>query len=241
MFQHGTGVGVFAISQDGVALAGLAHNGNQHALSVTNDGAAGTGAALIADGKNNTAADLRVNSNAIPPLKVNSTAKVTNLNADRLDGLDSTAFLPADDYTVMQLGPWHVNALSPAVTIEYGVSFNEVVSAAAGGRRVQLALDGPAAVGAIGYGFESARICFQASSNVTIDTTIVVQATDTGFFNLANDGTDRPMGTSACYTVSDSPPRIATGGTTVLLFLEYAAATTARLGSVTTTWTPVSP
>jgi hypothetical protein len=92
MFQHGTGVGVFAISENGVALAGLAHNGNQHALSVTNDGAAGTGAALIADGKNNTAADLRVNSNSIPPLKVNSTAKVANLNADLLDGLNSAGY-----------------------------------------------------------------------------------------------------------------------------------------------------
>jgi hypothetical protein len=42
-----------------------------------------------------------VNSNSIPPLKVNSTAKVTNLNADRLDGLDSTDFAPAS------IEAWH--------------------------------------------------------------------------------------------------------------------------------------
>lgn len=91
MYQHGNGVGVYAISDNGVALAALAHNGNQHGLSVTNDGAAGTGAAIIADGKNNTAADLRVNSSSIPPLKVNSTGLVANLNSDLVDGLHANA------------------------------------------------------------------------------------------------------------------------------------------------------
>jgi hypothetical protein len=36
-----------------------------------------------------------VSSNSIPPLSVNSNAKVDNLNADQLDGLDSTSFLAA--------------------------------------------------------------------------------------------------------------------------------------------------
>src|SRR5262249_10813567 len=33
-----------------------------------------------------------VTGNTVPPLKVNSSAKVTNLNADQLDGLDSSGF-----------------------------------------------------------------------------------------------------------------------------------------------------
>lgn len=53
MFQQGSGVGVFAISNNGNALAALAHNGNKYGLSVTNDGTAGTGAAIIADGRDN--------------------------------------------------------------------------------------------------------------------------------------------------------------------------------------------
>jgi hypothetical protein len=40
------------------------------------------------------ALDLRVVAGA-PPLKVNSTARVANLNADRLDGKHASAFLPA--------------------------------------------------------------------------------------------------------------------------------------------------
>lgn len=42
------------------------------------------------------ALDLQVDSG--PPLKVNSSAKVANLNVDRLDGKSSTAFVPTDTY-----------------------------------------------------------------------------------------------------------------------------------------------
>lgn len=85
MNQLGSGVGVFAISQDGNALAALAHNGNKYGLSVTNDGAAGTGAAIIADGRNNVGVDIRTNGNGIDPIKVNSTGLVDNLNSDMVD------------------------------------------------------------------------------------------------------------------------------------------------------------
>jgi hypothetical protein len=46
----------------------------------------GTGAAL----------GLFVKSNGIPPMLVNSNGKVSNLNADLLDGQDSSAFLPTN-------------------------------------------------------------------------------------------------------------------------------------------------
>ena len=91
MNQTGSGVGVYAISANGNALAALAHNGNKYGLSVTNDGSAGTGAAIIADGRNNVGIDVRVNSNSIDPIKVNSTSMVDNLNADLLDGLQGNS------------------------------------------------------------------------------------------------------------------------------------------------------
>jgi hypothetical protein len=163
-------------------------------------------------------------------------------NADKLDGIDAGGFLPADDYAVMQWGPWHASASGgSALTIAYFPDVTRVGSAAGGDGDVLLALDGPASVGGIGYGFASARICFSASSNVTIDQTIVYQSTDTSVVSLYADGTDRPMGSDACYTVSDITPNIPTGGTTLLLDLEYVAGAIAFLKSVTTTWTPVSP
>jgi hypothetical protein len=160
-------------------------------------------------------------------------------NADKLDGIDASGFLPVGDYAVMQQGPWHASAGS-AVTIFYNVVDNGVALASGQGF-AQLALDGPAAVGGTGYGFASARICYRASGNVTIEGTHVWQATDSGALNLVTDPTDRPMASNTCYTVSDSTPTLPTGGTTLALDLEYAAAGTASLKSVTTTWTPVSP
>jgi hypothetical protein len=54
------------------------------------------------------------------PLAVNSTTKVANLNADLLDGMDSTRFLPAS--TVRRLGPVTLSPcdctdLTPLITI----------------------------------------------------------------------------------------------------------------------------
>ncbi|MGZ8475481.1 MAG: S-layer homology domain-containing protein [Candidatus Limnocylindria bacterium] len=161
-------------------------------------------------------------------------------NADKLDGIDASGFLAAGDYTVMQLGPWHASGQA-AVAISYFPLSTFVESAAAPQRRVQLALDGLASVGAIGYGFESARICFGPSPNVTIFNTSVFQASDPSSSVLVDDPTDRPMASAACYTVSDSTPTIAASGTTLLLDLQYSAASAAELASVTTTWTPVSP
>jgi hypothetical protein len=161
-------------------------------------------------------------------------------NADKLDGIDASGFLPADDYVVMQVGPWHPSSSTGAMTITYAPAVTTLQSAAAGQRLVQLALDGPASVGAIGYGFKSARICFN-DSPVTIDSTEVWQATDFGQLQPAVDNTDRSMASGGCYTISDTTPTIATGGTTLLLDLQYAAASIALLKSVTTTWTPVSP
>lgn len=48
------------------------------------------------------ALDLRVEEGKAP-MNVNSNARVNGLNADRLDGKDSTAFVPTESYTVSEL------------------------------------------------------------------------------------------------------------------------------------------
>lgn len=52
----------------------------------------------------NSALSLLVNSNAIPPLKVNSTAKVASLNADLLDGHDDFLRGHFDGYGAFTIG-----------------------------------------------------------------------------------------------------------------------------------------
>jgi hypothetical protein len=79
----------------GAASAALGADGdffklgrNNLADSVSRLTKSGTGPAL----------DLRVNSG--PPLAVNRQAKVDNLNADKLDGKDARALMPAQTYVV---------------------------------------------------------------------------------------------------------------------------------------------
>jgi hypothetical protein len=88
-----SGTGQFGQSQTGTGL-----DGRHSATTGTNSGVFGQTnstdpASAGVTGKNiGGGAGLQaiVNSNLIAPIKVNSSAKVTNLNADLLDGLDST-------------------------------------------------------------------------------------------------------------------------------------------------------
>lgn len=52
---------------------------------------------------NGPALDLRVEEGEAP-MNVNSTTRVNGLNADQLDGKDSTVFVPTDTYVVLDLG-----------------------------------------------------------------------------------------------------------------------------------------
>jgi trimeric autotransporter adhesin len=88
-----SGTGQFGQSSTGYGLQGVhtastgANSGVFGQTSSTDPGSAGVTGRNTAGGPGLQAI---VNSNSIAPLKVNSTAKVVNLNADLLDGLDST-------------------------------------------------------------------------------------------------------------------------------------------------------
>ncbi len=88
----------------GVATTAMGANGNGLLLGVLNNAATkvtglvgnvdGGPALRVANpnaGTNDTALDLRVQAGEAP-MRVNSAEKVTNLNADKVDGLDSTRF-----------------------------------------------------------------------------------------------------------------------------------------------------
>lgn len=51
--QAGTGNGGYFVSQGGSGMLGITKSGDKYAMSGTNDGAAGTGGAIIGSGKNN--------------------------------------------------------------------------------------------------------------------------------------------------------------------------------------------
>ena len=64
---------------------GSANGANSYGVYGKNSGAAGTGAAMYADGGNNPGLVVNVASNSVDPIKVNSTGLVDNLNSDMVD------------------------------------------------------------------------------------------------------------------------------------------------------------
>jgi len=70
---------------------GRADGPNSYGVFGRNTGAAGTGAAIYAEGNANPGLIVDVDSNSVAPIKVNSTAMVANLNADLLDGLQGNS------------------------------------------------------------------------------------------------------------------------------------------------------
>ena len=96
----------------GVASMALGANGNPWILGKTNvataitvlGGAAGVDGPIVRltnnnGGTNDTALHLKVQSGE-PPMTVNSSKKVANLNADKIDGKHSSALMPAQTYVV---------------------------------------------------------------------------------------------------------------------------------------------
>jgi len=79
----------------GLAATAIAADGKPFLLGRNNP--ADAVSRLIKDGAG-PALELRVGSG--PPLKVDSAARVANLNADKVDGKDSTAFFSGDTYEV---------------------------------------------------------------------------------------------------------------------------------------------
>jgi hypothetical protein len=98
----------------GVATAAFGANGSNFILGQTNvatlitrlGGPDGVNGAMFEVhnsnvGTNDTALSLKVQGGE-PPMKVNSATKVTNLNADKLDGKHAGGFLPNATYTNSQ-------------------------------------------------------------------------------------------------------------------------------------------
>jgi hypothetical protein len=98
---------------------GRADGPNSYGVYGLNTGPAGTGAAVYADGGNNVGLIVNVASNSIPPIKVNSTGLVTNLNADMVDGKSATAF-------------FQYGTTAPFFSTQYGAFSTEGQAAAAG-------------------------------------------------------------------------------------------------------------
>jgi hypothetical protein len=143
--QAGGGIGVYgtAINGAGVGVEGV------HASSGTGSGVYGKSGALAGAGVlgENTAGgpglQSTVTSNAVPPLKVNSTALVANLNSSLLGGHASSYFLPttgtaANSSKLGGLIPakfWQLGGNAPGATGILGTTDNNPLELRVNGAR----------------------------------------------------------------------------------------------------------
>jgi hypothetical protein len=161
--------------------------------------------------------------------------KVPVVDADKLDGLDSTSFLRAGPITQQHFGPWTPNGNTAGFTI---ATFSDAVgisSAAAGSGFAQVPLVAPTSIGGVSYGLQSLRICTSVTStNVAIGHTYAYD----GFSALIDDATSRTPG--SCYVVTDATPTVVAGNQVVLVTLNFSAAGRLLVTSTTSTWVPTT-
>jgi len=166
--------------------------------------------------------------------------KVPVVNATKLDGLDSTAFLQSGDVVMNNVGTWI--ASSASVTVSAGASGAILLRSVAGTGYWILPLVGPLAIGMQRYGLAAVEVChgILSTSDATILNTTAYDA-EQAFVNvLINDPTDRFIeATGGCFTVTDATPQVAAGGVQLELQISFSAPGSASITSVRSTWTPV--
>lgn len=167
-----------------------------------------------------TALDLLVNSGK-PPLAVNSSAKVASLNADLLDGKDSTAFLRSSGTVVLSYAVLNAVPQTPTLTVSPWVgSTLRVTTSAAGAYWVILPVDLPVGIFGKRLNVKSAQICYETAGGSAITGTALRDDGVGGELNSYVDSTTR-TGSNTCYTVGPSSPWKMLGGFAVMVELNF--------------------
>ena len=207
----------------GAASAALGANGDSFILGkATNTATKVTGlvgsvadttkaALLVRNNRGGSALDLRVGSPTVPandvaPMKVNSTKKVDNLNADKIDGLDSTDFQDkyAQTVVVAESGGdfTSVQAALDSIT-DASASKHYLVWVGPGtyNERVQM----KTFVDIEGAGELATRITAPGGSGFSAASSTVSGANDAELRNLAVENTGGGTDAMAIFNASASP------------------------------------
>lgn len=166
--------------------------------------------------------------------------KTPVVNADKVDGHDEV--LVAEDIVQTQVGPWQMlgDPIFGDVRVSVYQEVSYLVKASSGQGWAVIFLQAPGTIGETTYGLKSVEFCHGQTNNATIiDTTVWQSDAIASPDVIIADGTDRPMTAAGCYTLVDPTPQAPTGGTSMIVQFQYAAAASAGLSTVRTTWTPV--
>jgi hypothetical protein len=162
--------------------------------------------------------------------------KTPVVNADRLDGLDSTDFLLGEQIETTQMGPWFTS--SGAATVQHLFDRERISASGSSTSTVSMRIHAPAEIDGHFYGLNAMQICWlDGATNVVIGSVTVFDVT-TALTSVLSEGADvDPTGGAGCTVLSASgiPPQVL-GGMTVMIQLPFTAAGQIDVTSVLFQW-----
>ena len=224
------GVGLFGISSNGKGVYGKHTAATGGEPGVQGETASAAGAGVM--GKN-TGGGPGLSAFVNPgssPLSVNSNTRVANLNADLVDGKNSTAFLSSTGDIVAWYSPYDYlpaprirvdRYFGPAVALWSDGTLDQVIGA------VVLPLDQPQSIFGAGLKFKSLTICFKAQGAQIIGTRVHYgQAADPGQQSVLYEDTFvHSSPTPTCYDVTPSTPTVIAGSLYLALDVQFYTST----------------
>jgi len=153
------------------------------------------------------------------PFTVNSQVKVANLNADLLDGKDSSAFLATGGMTISYAGLDAV-AEPPATALPDTDVAAEVDDPSAGPSDVVFPIDIPTHISGRPLKLKSAQVCFGTTAGASITSTAIIGGPGSFF----NDPTTRTAPDGDCYSVTPGTPLALGAGFGIFLDINFSSA-----------------
>lgn len=160
----------------------------------------------------------------VPPMKVNSSVKVANLNADKLDGLDSTDFLRPSGQILVQAGAssWLPFNSGDPLSATFYSSETQWSRSSVGPSFLSTSPDLPSVMFGKALQLDAVELCYNAYSSTSLTyVEINTQDSSTGAGERIMRFSDAtPYSDAACHYYALSTPVVLTAETTANLFLE---------------------
>lgn len=217
----GTGVGaVFNLGRTNSVnrTSVLTGNYSSRILQITNGG---TGTALALTTRSN-----------VPPMKVSSSAKVSNLNADRLDGLDSSAFLQPTGQVQVALGNagWTQPSSTGSLTESQFTTGTAFRASTTGARFIVATPDLPVSLFGRAVELRAVEFCYATGAGTFLDTIEINRLTSTAGEStqagLVFDQTDRSGTACTLFTLATPAPLTADDSMTMWATINWTSAGT---------------
>jgi hypothetical protein len=213
-----SGVGVFAQSATGKGVYGKHTAATGGEPGVQGESASPAGAGVV--GKNTGGGpglSAFVNPGK-PPLAVNSNTRVANLNADQLDGKNSTAFLPSDGDVVLWYSPYDYIG-TPGIISLYPTEGPAVITYSTLFDHVRMPLDQPQSIFGTTLKLKTVTVCFQAAGAQIVGTSLFHGETGEGDV-LYQDDFVHSSPVRTCYDVAPTTPTVVSGSLYLRLGIE---------------------